>query len=90
MYNYMTQVKTCQICILICMYNETEILKQLGRNIKAERIRKGYTQESFAEKVNVNREYISKIERGLENMSLKKIVSLTNFLEADLKDILRF
>lgn len=90
MYNYIAQEKICQICILICMYKETEILKQLGRNIKAERVRKGYTQESFAEKMDVNREYISKIERGLENMSLKKIVSLTNFLEADLKDILRF
>lgn len=76
--------------ILISMYNETEILKQFGRNVKAERVRKGHTQESLAEKMNINSEYISKIERGLENMSLKKIVSLTNFLEADLKDILRF
>ena len=90
MSNYIAQEKFCQVCILICMYNETDILKQFGRNIKAERIRKGYTQESFAEKMNVNREYISKIERGLVNMSLKKLVSLTNFLEADLKDILRF
>ena len=72
------------------MYNATNILKQFGRNVKAERIRRGYTQEAFAEKMDVNREYISKIERGLENMSLKKIVNLANFLEADLKDILRF
>ena len=88
--NYMAQVKNCQVCILICMYDETKILKQFGRNIKAERIRRGYTQESFAEKTGFGREYISKIERGLENMSLKKIVNLANFLEADLKDILRF
>lgn len=51
MSNYIAQEKFCQVCILICMYNETEILKQFGRNIKAERIRKGYTQESFAEKI---------------------------------------
>lgn len=86
----MAQVKNCQVCILIYMYNATNILKQFGRNVKAERIRRGYTQEAFAEKMDVNREYISKIERGLENMSLKKIVNLANFLEADLKDILRF
>jgi len=72
------------------MYNETEILKQFGRNIKAERVRKGYTQEVLSEKMNVNSEYISKIERGLENMSLKKIVNITNHLGADLNDILRF
>ena len=72
------------------MYNQSEILKQFGRNIKAERIRKGYTQEEFAEKTGLGREYISKIERGLANMSLNKIVNLANFLDADLEDILRF
>lgn len=72
------------------MYNGTEILKQFGRNVKAERIRKGLTQEALAEKIGVNREYISKIERGTANMSLKKIVSLTNFIGANIKDILKF
>lgn len=72
------------------MYNETKILKQFGRNVKAERIRKGYTQETLAGKMNVNREYISKIERGVQNMSLKKIASLANYIEADLNDLLRF
>lgn len=72
------------------MYNGTEILKQFGRNVKAERIRKGLTQEALAEKIGVNREYISKIERGTANMSLKKIVNLTNFIDADIKDILKF
>ncbi len=72
------------------MYNGTEILKQFGRNVKAERIRKGLTQEALAEKIGVNREYISKIERGTANMSLKKIVNLTNFIGADIKDILKF
>lgn len=90
MRNYMAQVKICQICILICMYDATKILKQFGRNIKAQRIRKGYTQEEFAEKTGLGREYISKIERGLANMSLKKIINLANFLDADLEDILRF
>ena len=28
------------------MYNQSEILKQFGRNVKAERIRKGYSQET--------------------------------------------
>lgn len=76
--------------IFISMYNETKILKQFGRNIKAERIRKGYTQESLAAKMNLNREFISRVERGLENMSLKKIVNLANYIEADINDILKF
>lgn len=72
------------------MYNEETILKQFGRNIKIERIRIGLSQEQLAEKMDVNVQYLSKIERGKQNMSLKKIVELTNYLEADLKDIFRF
>lgn len=62
------------------MYNEKEILKQFGRNVKAERVRLGYSQENLAEKMGVNREYISRIERGIQNMSLLKITALANYL----------
>ena len=72
------------------MHNPNDILKQFGLNIKAERSRKGLTQEAFAEKIGKERVYISRIECGRANMSLKKIVELTNYLDADLKDILRF
>ena len=72
------------------MYNEKEILKQLGRNVKAERVRLGYSQEALAEKMGVNREFISRIERGIQNMSLVKITVLANYLETDLCNLLRF
>lgn len=72
------------------MYNHEDILKQFGLNVKAERSRKGLTQEVFAEKMNKDRTFVSRIECGRANMSLKKIVELTNYLGADLKDILRF
>lgn len=72
------------------MYDADKILKQFGRNVKAERIRLGFSQETLAEKMNVNPQYLSKIECGKQNMSIKKIIELTNFLSADLKDIFRF
>ena len=72
------------------MYTGQEILKQFGRNVKAERVRLGFSQETLAEKMGVNREYISHIERGIQNMSLLKITSLANFLETDLHNLLRF
>jgi hypothetical protein len=72
------------------MYNEKEILKQFGRNVKAERVRLGYSQENLAEKMGVNREYISRIERGIQNMSLLKITALANYLETNLNNLLRF
>ena len=72
------------------MYNELEILKQFGRNVKAERIRLGYSQESLEEKIGVNREYISRIERGTQNMSLAKITALANYMETNIDNLLRF
>ena len=72
------------------MYNDKEILKQFGRNVKAERVRLGYSQENLAEKMGVNREFISRIERGLQNMSLLKITELANYLNADFHDLLKF
>ena len=72
------------------MYNDKELLKQLGRNIKAERVRKGYTQEFFAEKLGVTREYVSRIERGQENMSILKILNLANCLGTEITNLLRF
>ena len=71
------------------MYNEQDILKQFGRNVKAERVRQGYSQEALAEKIGVNREYISRIERGMQNMSLARITILANFLETDINNLLR-
>ena len=72
------------------MYNNESLLKQLGRNIKAERVRKGYTQESFAEKIGVSREYISRIERGQENMSILKILSFSTALDTNIQNLLFF
>lgn len=72
------------------MYILNDILKQFGKNVKAERIRKGFSQETLSEKMNVNREYISRIERGLQNMSLLKITELANYLETDIHQLLKF
>ncbi len=72
------------------MNKRTEILKQFGRNVKAERVRKGLTQEALAERMNINSEYISKVERGMANMSLKKIDELADYIGADINDLLRF
>ncbi|MBR1425206.1 helix-turn-helix transcriptional regulator [bacterium] len=72
------------------MYQDKDLLIQLGRNIKAERVRRGYTQEVFAEKIGFTREYISRIERGQENMSILKINNLANVLEVEINNILKF
>lgn len=65
-----------------------ELLKTIGRNIQNARKEKGYTQETFAELMNVSWSYVSKIECGILNLSLGKIYEISNFLKIDIKKLL--
>ncbi|CDC21930.1 MAG TPA: helix-turn-helix transcriptional regulator [Candidatus Limenecus avicola] len=70
--------------------NRESLLKKFGKNVKIERIRKDLTQEHLAEKMNVSQKYISIIEGGKANMSLVKILELSQFLETDIENLLNF
>ena len=68
----------------------TDILKRIGLNIRGERIKLGWSQEKFAEYANVHTNYIGKIERGEQNLTIKKIVNLANILQIPLEEIFNF
>lgn len=70
--------------------NYKDVLKKFGKNVKLERIKKDYSQEDFAAILNVNRNYISRIECGEQNMSLKKITELANALNINIENLLKF
>lgn len=65
-----------------------ELYKIIGKNIQRERARLGYTQETFAELMNVSWSYVSKIESGILNLSLGKILEISEFLNIDLSVLL--
>jgi transcriptional regulator with XRE-family HTH domain len=67
-----------------------ELLKQFGRNIRAERVRKGYTQETFGELLGVTPSYTGKIERGEQNMSIGKILEIAQALNIHISELLKF
>ena len=72
------------------MYDYIDILKQIGRNLRAERIKRGFSQEKFAEIAGIHMNYIGKIERGEQNLTVKKIVTLINTLDIPIENILYF
>ena len=72
------------------MNDYKEVLRQIGLNFRVERTKKQLSQEKFAELANVHTNYIGKIERGEQNLTVKKIVDLTNSLEIPLENILKF
>ena len=61
--------------------NKNEILKEFGRNLKAERNRAGLSQEKLAEKIGISYgQVIGTIERGEVNTSLTTIVEIMKAL----------
>ena len=64
--------------------------KLLGENIKKYRLAKNFSQELLAEKVDLSREYIVRIEKGQKYISLKKLFCLADVLEVKLKDLINF
>ena len=64
------------------MTSEEEIqLKTLGEILRKHRIEKGFSQESFSEKTQLDRTYISGLERGKRNPSYLIIKRIAKVLE---------
>jgi transcriptional regulator with XRE-family HTH domain len=62
----------------------------IGIRIAEIRKQKGLTQEALAGKMGVSPKYLSSIERGKENPTLKMLVNLADTLEIDLGQIFTF
>lgn len=69
---------------------KAELLKRFGKNVKIERIKKDLTQEQLAEIMNLSQNYVARVESGRQNMSLGKILELSQFLKTDIKNLLNF
>lgn len=63
-----------------------EIMYTLGRNIKAERVRKALTQEELAEAINMSLSHISKIEQGLTSPTAIAIYKISKVLEIPMEN----
>ncbi len=72
------------------MSDYTKILKKIGLNFRIERTKQGLSQETFAEAANVHTNYIGKVERGEQNLTVKKIVALADSLNIPVENILNF
>jgi len=67
---------------------EKDLLKLIGRNIKAERVRKGYSQEQMAELAETTRRTVSLVESGLQHPKFLLVVRFSQVLDVDIKKFL--
>ena len=65
-----------------------DLYKIIGKNIQKERIKQGLTQETFAELMDVSWSYVAKMESGILNLSLGKVLEISEFLNININVLL--
>jgi transcriptional regulator with XRE-family HTH domain len=60
------------------------LMDQLGEEIKESRLSAGLSQEALAHVARVDRTYVSQLERGVANPSLKILYRIFKVLETEL------
>lgn len=68
----------------------TSLQQKLGKKIKTLRNDAGLSQEKLGELTDLDRTYISDIERGKRNPSLKSLEKLAKALKISISDITDF
>ena len=64
------------------------LLRSLGATIRALRIERGLSQETLANLANLDRSYMSGIERGLRNISVLNMARIASALQVPLVDLM--
>ena len=67
-----------------------DILIKFGNKVREERLKKGYSQETFAEIVGTHRTYVGMIERAEKNITLKNIEKIAKALNTSVSKLLEF
>jgi transcriptional regulator with XRE-family HTH domain len=62
-------------------------LAAFGRNVARIRAVRGFSQDQLAEKADLDRTYLSGIERGVRNPGIKSVLKIARALRADMVDL---
>ena len=65
------------------------ISKHFGKKVREVRLKKGLSQGDVARTLNFHRSYVSGIERGVRNPSLKVVQKVAKALEVKVADLLK-
>jgi len=71
------------------MPSKDRTLVSFGRNIARIRNERGYSQDNLAERADLDRTFISGIERGVRNPGIKTVVRLARALNSEIADLFR-
>ena len=60
----------------------------LGKNIRKQRIKKGYTQEKLADELGISLKYISRIESGASGIKISTLAEICKLLNVEADKLL--
>lgn len=66
----------------------SDLVKEFGEMLRLKRKASGYSQESFAAYVGIERGNYGKMERGLVNIKLETLYKLTNALNCEFEEVM--
>ena len=66
-----------------------DILEAFGNRVRERLVKMGVSQEKFAAKCHLDRTYISGIERGKRNLSLRNIKIIADALDTSISDLMK-
>jgi transcriptional regulator with XRE-family HTH domain len=66
-----------------------DILEGFGIRVRELRAKTGISQEKFAAKCHLDRTYISGIERGKRNLSLRNIKIIADALDTSISELMK-
>ena len=76
--------------VLSIIYNEKMDYRYiLGRNIKAERVRKNITQEQFAELIDMSLSFVSKVEQGITSPTAFALFKMSKILNIPMEEFFK-
>ncbi len=67
---------------------DKDILLKLGRNLRQIRKSKNFSQEKLANKAEIERSQISRIERGIQNPKITTLIVIAGVLEVEVQSLL--
>ena len=70
--------------------DQEEFMKKFGFNLKIERMKKDYTQATLAEIMDSNVRYITNVEGGKQNVTIKTIHKITTALDIEPWKLFKF
>ena len=72
------------------MNNKTTKIYNLGRKIFARRKELGVSQNTLAEKLDISREHLAKIETAKRTVSLDLLIDIAESLDTSVKELIDF